>query len=114
MNINDRFTAVLTKTGASIYNTWDAEFKYPGWTPKNLKEGDTLTCPLWQLFQIFGPWIHMGMIEVPFEDNKITPVGDEKKPWQHLLGGDLEVFASQFPKTAERIRNAIYATGEAA
>jgi hypothetical protein len=43
-----------------------------------------------------------------------APAPDETiKPWQHLLSGDLEVFATQFPQTAERIRKAIYASAHA-
>lgn len=74
MNLNDRCRVTLTAAGAAQYNVWDAITKYPGWTPKNLKEGDILVEQLWQLFQIFGPGIYLGMPEVPFLSNTIEVV----------------------------------------
>jgi hypothetical protein len=42
--------------------------------------------------------------------NKQPGSSAQGEGWKHLLSGDLDVFGSQFPKTAERIRQAIYAT----
>lgn len=33
-------------------------------------------------------------------------------PWNHLLSGDLGMFAATFPRTAERIKDAIYSAIE--
>lgn len=33
--------------------------------------GDILILPLWELMQIFGPGIHMGMTEMYFVDNEV-------------------------------------------
>lgn len=71
LNLNVMATVTLTKTGASVYNKWDREAVHPGWKPKNLKCGDALTVPLWQLFATFGNCMYMSATEMPFLDNLI-------------------------------------------
>lgn len=71
LNLNDDARVTLTKTGANIYNKWDRDTAYPGWKPKNLKAGDVLKEPLWQLFQTFGSCMYMGAPEMPFLNNLI-------------------------------------------
>lgn len=74
MNMNDRCRVTLTAVGAAQYNEWDVRTKHLNWGPKNLQTGDVLVEQMWQLFQIFGPHIYLGMPEAPFVGNTIEVV----------------------------------------
>lgn len=70
INMNDPVTVTLTTYGAQ---TWNA--RYNGISipvehrPKPSHTGDVITAQLWDLMHVFGPGIHMGMLEVPFLHN---------------------------------------------
>ena len=66
VNLNEKAQVILTKTGAEIYNKRVPE----EFGPRHL-EGTILVCPIWELFEIFGPEMYMGMPEVPFHQNEI-------------------------------------------
>jgi hypothetical protein len=67
ININEKMRVVLTETGAAHYNSWNS--RYPvAYRPPLKQAGDVLEAQLWELFQIFGETIYMGMGEVPFEN----------------------------------------------
>ena len=81
ININEVVNFTLTETGAGILNKYYRQFNHPIFTDKiNHKIGDNLVMSLWTVMEIFGPHIHMGMVEVPFQSNslnlqlKVTPI----------------------------------------
>ena len=68
-NINDNVSVRLTTLGLkTLLNSGnDPMYKF------NFdKDSMTLDVSLWQLMQVFGPHIHMGMIGTLFEDNAIS------------------------------------------
>jgi hypothetical protein len=69
VNINSRCKVVLTEFGAKTYNEFHSQFK--NYRPKELNVDDVLEDSLWSLMRVFGPSIHLGMIEVPFKNNEI-------------------------------------------
>jgi hypothetical protein len=61
ININALVKVKLTQTG---------EARYKGLMGLS-GEYNNLEMPLWELMEIFGPGLHMGMIEMYFENNEI-------------------------------------------
>lgn len=74
LNLNSLCSAVLTEKGAAIWNYAyvNVPFEY---RPEPKKAGDTISAPLWEVMQVFGPQIHMSMTQGPFVGNilEITP-----------------------------------------
>lgn len=72
ININDRAGVVLTTAGANAYNKyWDQSNVPIVYRPKKLEFGDELDLSLWELFQIFGSYVSLGMPEMLFADNRL-------------------------------------------
>jgi hypothetical protein len=67
ININQHAKVVLTSRGAEIWNKYLNSFTYSGARKGDFEEGDELKTALWELFQVFGEYIYMGMT-VPFKD----------------------------------------------
>lgn len=77
INMNVQSKVTLTKAGADIINKYyknifsDHSDYIKKFNLKIYKEGDIFESVFWELFEIFGPSIHMAMLEVPFKDNVI-------------------------------------------
>jgi len=79
LNMNDQATVELTEYGKQIYHADQVKWRSKDGRAINKSlntpvEPVIITTELWRLFAIFGPTMHMGMIEVPFQDNKIKLV----------------------------------------
>lgn len=74
INLNDQYKAVLTATGARLRNEYYADIRklYPSVAPALSIPGDVVTEHLWEMMRIYGPTLHNGMSEVPFEKNQIV------------------------------------------
>lgn len=70
VNMNAQVQVVLTKYGAETLNKHYSQFDTFG-SYQNLNEGDAYKTELWQIMQIFGEGIYMGMPQAPFEGNVI-------------------------------------------
>lgn len=62
VNLNDTITVNLSERGARILNEYFNQFDIV----KNYKEGDIFKTQLWDLMNIFGPYMVMGF-DIPFE-----------------------------------------------
>ncbi len=70
INMNARVRVTLTEQGKAIFIAYyQATDKVFG--RKTIAPDDTKTWMLWELFEVFGAHIHMGMgsVPVPFERN---------------------------------------------
>ena len=68
LNINDQVSVKLTDAGKA---RWRGLF---GRTPPYF-----VVVPLWELMQMFGPGLHMGMTDMYFVDNEIEVLINEKQ-----------------------------------
>ncbi len=68
-NINDTVRAKLTDYGTQYYTLFHRTLGVS--VPAAIK---SVEMPLWELMQIFGPTLHMGMRELPFVDNEVEIV----------------------------------------
>lgn len=87
INMNDKCLVKLTPFGYAALNA----FYEDTWiNPKERSEAiksmhhpdkrGNMSFQLWELFQIFGPVLYMGIKDVPFENNAITFTGQEPQP----------------------------------
>jgi hypothetical protein len=76
INLNAVCEFVVTKAGADIWNARYAHLAniLKDYKPTEVKAGDTVKSQLWIVMETFGPFICMGMSEVPFQDNNITVI----------------------------------------
>lgn len=70
ININRQVTARLTIRGARILKDYHEELGVK--PPKEVFSGEEVTLTLWELMNIFGPHVFMGVTQIPFVDNEIT------------------------------------------
>jgi hypothetical protein len=72
LNMNDQVRVTLTTYGAQVWNARYDGINIPAeHLPAPCAPGDEVKTQLWDLMQVFGPGIHMGMSEVPFLKNEI-------------------------------------------
>lgn len=84
VNMNDKVLVKLTPFGHEVLNafyedTWIIR-KERYEAIKSMHHPDdqgNMTFQLWELFQIFGPVLYMGIKDIPFENNAITFTGQE-------------------------------------
>lgn len=84
VNMNDKCLLKLTPFGHEVLNAFyedtrkTREERYEAIkTMHHPDDQGNMDFQLWNLFQIFGPILHMGIKDVPFENNVITIVGRE-------------------------------------
>jgi hypothetical protein len=73
-NMNDKFSVTLTEFGAKKYNAHLNMYPHPSVPVANYPAGESITKPLWVLFQAFGQDLFLGATEMPFEKNRIVAV----------------------------------------
>lgn len=73
-NMNDNFSVTLTEFGAKKYNAHLNMYPHPSVPVANYPAGESITKPLWALFQAFGQDLFLGMSEMPFVENRIVAV----------------------------------------
>lgn len=73
INMNTFCSFTLTRTGADIYRSFHVFSAYP---PTTYPEpGETLSMPLWELLQVFGPHQHHGA--KPFAVGNTITIGEK-------------------------------------
>ncbi|TQR97335.1 hypothetical protein [Paenibacillus ottowii] len=79
MNINDHVEVILTKTGIEMlenhyqeaYSHLPISIRMPLDTHFKASKQEPIQFQLWELMQIYGPHIFLGMRESPFVGNEI-------------------------------------------
>lgn len=69
-NLNEYVYVALTEAGKKYLALHYAEFKESFERLNHTPPTDRSEFQLWELMQIFGPYMHLGM-QVPFENNEI-------------------------------------------
>ena len=70
ININSQVSVKLTDSGETvIISYWDSLGVVAA--HYSLQESKIVTMPFWELMQIFGPSVHMGMPKMLFVDNEV-------------------------------------------
>lgn len=79
INMNDKVKVKLTESGREIYRAFMADVSaplepyLPALDPNRDLDADGFSeFHFWEIMQVFGPKMHMGMTEMPFEENALT------------------------------------------
>ena len=79
INMNDKVKVKLTEAGRETYRAFMTDVSaplepyLPALDPSRDLDADGFSeFHFWEIMQVFGPRMHMGMTEMPFEENAIS------------------------------------------
>jgi hypothetical protein len=91
INLNEQVTVELTEFGKKVWRDHYTKLNLPAhWWELMAKDGQLdlskpLRLSLWELMQIFGPSMSIGMHEVPFKENVFVVEVEEPKGVREMI-----------------------------